>query len=292
MTTPPKKLSFAEEMELLKKQKVQQAEHAKVVATQKRQELAAAAKARAASELLDTGTNAGTSSVDIQARLDAALATVMLSAGKPVSKSLGISLSQEPRAAMANTTPVLLDDERQRKIQAMEAAFSQHVGERQLKNGKKEKNTGTMMFCTSCRSTTPGEHVKPGVGLARGLIGLLPGIAYFLYRQVGGEQQCTHCQAATLVAMTSVQARTLCGDQHATLMAAGWAEMRRAQRDYTRNRRIAMAQIMVVGVVLLGASLYFMRAPSTALGGMVGSGSIQQLRTQDQLRQQEEGDGQ
>ena len=87
MTTPPKKLSFAEEMELLKKQKVQQAEQAKVMATQKRQELAAAAKARAASELLDTGTNAGTSSVDIQARLDAALATVVII--KQISFSFG-----------------------------------------------------------------------------------------------------------------------------------------------------------------------------------------------------------
>jgi hypothetical protein len=264
MTTPPKKLSFSEEMELLKKQKA----------------LTANQQARSDQPVNAVDANAS----DIQSRLDKALAEVMLAApvraGAKTMMSSRLAPAAEP-VRPATTTPILQEDAHQLKIKAMEAAFSKIVGEHQPTNSKKDKTKASMLFCTSCRLTTPGENVKPGnagIGLALGMIGLIPGIAYFFYQQMGSQQQCTHCQATTLVAMNSVQARTLCGDQHEELMAAGWPAMRRAERDHIRNRRLAIAKIMVVGVIMLGASLYFLRAPSSPLNGAVSSNLTQSIQ--------------
>ena len=314
MTTPPKKLSFAEEMELLKKQKAQDAEHAKAVADQRRQEMAAnqqlramaAAAAAKADEHANPSTHTNGNAVanpnasDVQARLDAALAAVMLAGptttlqNQPPLRPIPGLLASSIPGAPALTTPVLLEDERQQKIKAMDAAFAKIVGGDEPRNKKKEKTKSPMLFCTSCRSTTPGEHVKPGnagIGLALGLVGFIPGVAYFLYRQMGSEQQCTHCHATTLVGMNSVQARTLCGDQHAALMAAGWPEMRRAELNNTRNRRMAMTKIMVVGVVVLGASLYVLRAPSSPLHGVVNHELRQKAQTAEMLERQNSAEG-
>lgn len=306
MTKPPKKLSFAEEMELLKKQKAQEAEQAKAAAAQRRLDIAANQQLRATAAAVAAKADANTdenavanqNASDVQARLDAALAAVML-AGPTVTLQTLPPLRPTPglagtTGAPALTTPVLLEDERQQKIKAMDAAFAKIVGGDEPRNKKKEKTKSAMLFCTSCRSTTPGEHVKPGnagIGLALGLIGFIPGVAYFLYRQMGSEQQCTHCHATTLVGMNSVQARTLCGDQHAALMAAGWPEMRRAELNNTRNRRMAMAKIMVVGVVVLGASLYVLRAPSSPLHGVVDHELRQKAQATEMLERQNSAEG-
>ena len=81
--------------------------------------------------------------------------------------------------------------------------------------------------------------------------------------------------------MNSVQARTLCGEQHAALMENGWAEMRQAERDHTMQRRIAIGKILVVATVVLGASLYILRVPS---GGIRGAVAHENLQKQQALR--------
>lgn len=292
MTTPPKKLSFAEEMELLKKQKAEQALQTKAEAAQRRMALAASQQHATATLVPSSTANDvdKANASEIELRLNQALAAVLPSDAMARLNKSGMAVSPSvttPPMVSMRTTPILQEDEHQMKVKAMEAAFSKHVGEHHAKTAKKGKTKGAMLFCTSCRSTTPGEYVKPGnagIGMALGLVGMIPGIAYFLYRQMASEQQCTHCQATTLVGMNSVQARTLCGDQHAALMEAGWAEMRRAERDHIRDRRMAMAKILVVAVVILGASLYALRSPSSPLKGVI-SNELNVLKQRQQLEQ-------
>ena len=237
MIQPQKKLSFAEEMELLKKQKAHAAELAKQLVAQQKADTIA--KRAAQNQSMDASTAAHAS-------------------------ALRDSVSSPPavRATPSALPPMGINDEHQLKIKAMETAFAQHIGAHQPKKSKTENPKEAMLFCTSCLSTTPGEYIKPGhdgVGLALGLIGLIPGIAYFLYQKAASQRHCTHCHATTLVDMNSIQARTLCADKHAELMANGWVEMRTAARDHTMKRRIAIGKILVVAVVVLGAALLMVK---------------------------------
>lgn len=267
MPTPPKRLTFAEEMELLKKQKTQ----------------AAAVAREAAAQRLQQQSSQPPVNVDaLIAAIPAAKAPVV----KPATLDTSGLLARPNTTDGAGAAPSSPEEaERLRKEQAMAAAFALHVG--QHHGGKKTGNKSAgkaMLFCTDCRCTTPGEDVEPGsagIGVALGLLGLVPGVAYFLYRAMSSEKQCTHCHSTELVAMNSVQARTLCGEQHAALMEAGWAEMRQAERDHTMERRIAIGKILVVATVVLGASLYILRVPS---GGIQGAIAHETMQKQQALR--------
>ena len=267
MPTPPKRLTFAEEMELLKKQKAQAASLAREAAAQRLQQ------------------QRDQPAVNVDALIAAipAAKAPTLKLAKPLGATLG-----SPDLAATNEGPATPEEaERLRKEQAMAAAFAFHVGQQGQGVGKKTGKAGgrqAMLFCTECRCTTPGEDVEPGsagIGMALGLLGLVPGVAYFLYRAMASEKQCTHCHGTELVAMNSVQARTLCGEQHAALMENGWAEMRQAERDHTMQRRIAIGKILVVATVVLGASLYILRVPS---GGIRGAVAHENLQKQQALR--------
>lgn len=270
MPTPPKRLTFAEEMELLKKQKAQ----------------AAAVAREAAAQRLQQQTHQPAVNVDaLIAAIPAAKAPV-LKPDHPLADTSGL-LARPSVMDGAGTAPSSPEEtERLRKEQAMAAAFALHVGQQGQGVGKKVGKAGgrAMLFCTECRCTTPGEDVEPGsagIGVALGLLGLVPGVAYFLYRAMSSEKQCTHCHSTELVAMNSVQARTLCGEQHAALMENGWTEMRQAERDHTMERRIAIGKILVVATVVLGASLYILRVPN---GGLQGSVAHETMQKQQALR--------
>ena len=250
MNPPPKKLSFAEEIELLKQQK---ADAAKL----SRQEALEVSARRQAVVLSKASSNANNGS------MDASQSEAVVDIDVPVSTPAG---TPAPVLFPGETQATAEDQAYAAREKAMAAALALYVGEHQDKKKKKarSKPRDAMAFCTSCLCTTPGEYAKPdnaGVGFALGMLGLVPGTAYFLHSNTGVEKQCTHCEATALVDMTSVQARTLCGEKHTALMADGWLEMRSAERAHTQARRYAIGKILVVAVVILGASLFVLRSP-------------------------------
>ncbi len=276
MPTPPKRLTFAEEMELLKKQKAQAAAQAREQAAQRLQQ------------------QSRQPPVNVDA-LIAAIPAAKTSPTNPLGSAPG--LVALPNAAAVQEVPATPEEaERLRKQKAMEAAFALHVGEHHAKKATgKAGGRQAMLFCTDCRCTTPGEDVEPGsagIGVALGLLGLVPGVAYFLYRAMSSEKQCTHCHSTELVAMNSVQARTLCGEQHAALMENGWTEMRQAEREHTMQRRIAIGKILVVATVVLGASLYILRVPNGGIQGAIAHETMQkQQALRMELRERQVDDG-
>lgn len=245
MNSPPKKLSFADEMTLLKQQKEEAAKLLRLDASEARAQRQAVVLAKVSPNV---------SNEQLDALQSAALVDFLTA--KPA--------EQTTLVLLPGRTQTTDEQAYAAREKAMSAALAFYVDGHQDKKRKriKSKPHNSMAFCTNCRCTTPGEHVKPdntGIGFALGIMGSVPGVAYFLYRQTGGKKQCTHCEATTLVAMNSVQARTLCGDQHAALMADGWLEMRSAEREHIQARRYAIGMILVVAVVILGASLYMLR---------------------------------
>lgn len=250
MNPPPKKLSFSEEMELLKQQKAD-------AAKQVRQKALEVSAQRQAVVLAKAPSNANN---DI---MDASQLEAVVDVDVPVSTPAG---TPAPVLFPGRTQATAEDQAYAAREKAMSAALALYVGEHQDKKRKKNKSKprDAMAFCTSCLCTTPGAYAEPdnaGVGFALGMLGLVPGAAYVLNSKIGGEKQCTHCEATALVDMTSVQARTLCGEKHTALMEAGWPEMRRAELAHTQARRYAIGKILVVAVVILGASLFMLRSP-------------------------------
>lgn len=274
MPTPPKRLTFAEEMELLKKQKAQAAAQAREQAAQRLQQ------------------QSRQPPVNVDA-LIAAIPAAKTSPAKPANPANPVGSAPGP---LALPNAAAQEAERLRKQKAMEAAFALHVGEHHAKKATgKAGGRQAMLFCTDCRCTTPGEDVEPGsagIGVALGLLGLVPGVAYFLYRAMASEKQCTHCHSTELVAMNSVQARTLCGEKHAALMENGWTEMRQAEREHTMQRRIAIGKILVVATVVLGASLYILRVPNAGIQGAIAHETMQkQQALRMELRERQANDG-
>lgn len=154
---------------------------------------------------------------------------------------------------------------KRQKEEAMEKAFAMHVGqlESPANQSRRHQELGVMMFCTHCRTTTPGEYVESGHENLEGIwkvLSFIPGASYFVVRKLGEPDHCTHCHSQELIPMHSAQARALCGDEYEARMQHGWGEMRSAAREHTQERRFAIGKILVVCMCVLGASLYFMRS--------------------------------
>lgn len=198
MTDPIKKLSFAQEMELLREQKTKK-------------------------EL----------TVEVQA-LDNKRTNSL-----PVAEGLSASLEAYERE------------------RAMAAAFNAYVG------NVRPGSTKGMMFCTNCKRATAGRIIRPGhsaITFGLGALGVLPGIGYMVYREMGKTKRCYHCENTALVPIESPQAVSLCGDAYTDIVKEGSIDMRRAKLDAKRDRMLMFAKIALVGAVAVLAMLYTMRS--------------------------------
>lgn len=258
--TTPQRPTFAQEMELLKQQRKQQAD------------AAAAARLRAREQQAKQTVPAAMPTPvvpPVAAPVVVHEPVPKVVEGMVFPRLVPLETTVSPTRATVKVTlqdaDVAAQEVQRQKQEAMDKAFAMHVGEHQRvarPGAGRAHELATMMFCTRCRLTTPGEYVESkheDMGGFWKALGFIPGVAFFLDRKFGSPDHCTHCHSEELIPMDSDQARALCGDQHAAFMQNGWGEMRSAAREHTQERRFAIGKILVVCMLILGASLYLMR---------------------------------